>query len=672
MAQNENLNKEASQDTRLHLDSHDLKRASTNESTHSDQSSLAEKSFGVRRSELVMAQLNTWWLKGFFFLTIFIGMYIALMESNAIRVFTGYATDSYAQHSLMSTIGIIRGVVAAASLPFYARMSDTFGRFELFVVAIVFRIVGIIIQSQATDVQKYAAGVVLYGFGVAGMRILWQINLSDASTLKWRLAAIGVLSMTAIITTWSSGEVVDSLLKNHDWKFGIAMWAFTTPLVCVPYLLFFLGLLYKASRTDAWKQIKREQREDFNARHADAKRYDDEINASTTFAGRAVGHIKYSGIRTVEALYDIFWRVDFIGCLLIAVIFGLILVPLTLAGGTSLSGNGEKWRRASTIVPLVIGFCAIPLFVVWEIKITKNPMLPFKVMKNRGVWAAFLVGVFSTLITSIPNGYSYPVLFVGMNASETVATRTGQLNGFVEGIAMPILGYVLSKVKRTKMFVIFGNCVMFIAMGLFVHFRGSNDGYRAKYYRDGVAISMCIMGFASVFFNRVVFVSIQACTNHEYMAMVTALFAAFYQIGAAIGSAISGAIWTQDMYETIYNQMAALGVDTSLAKPAYQSPYKFIKDYAWGTDPRRAISMAYAEVQRKLSITGLCLCVPMLVWVLLLRDHRLVDSQNLDDEALLEEGKDTSRAAERAKSKVTFTDDKDIILDSVKRIFGRK
>lgn len=661
------IDKEVSQENKRISDTQELDVSSGNESTYEEKVILPEKSFGVRRSELVMEQLDSWWLKGLFFFFIFVSVYVGLMESTALGVFTGYATDSYNQHSLMSTIGVILSVMTAASLPFYARLSDTFGRLELFVVAIVFRIVGLIIQSQATDIQKYAAGSVLYGFGVPGMRVLWNINISDASALKWRVAAIGVLSMTQIITTWSSGEIVTLVLSRYDWKYGIAMWAFILPLACVPYFLLYLYMTIKASRGEAWKQINQEQRADFIARNPRAKRYDDEIKASTSFFGRAVGHLKYTGVRIIDALHVIFWKVDFIGCLLIVVIFGLILVPLTLAGGAR---RGERWKRASTIVPLVIGFCSIPLFVVWEMKITRAPMLPFVVMKNRGVWAAFLVGIFSTLITSLPNGYAYPVLLVGMNATPTVATRTGQLGSFVEGVSMPILGFIMSRVRRTKGFVLFGNCVMFIGMGLFVHFRGTNDGFRAKYFRDGVAVGMCITGFASLFFTRVVFVSIQACTNHEYMATVTALFASFFQIGGAIGRSITGAIWTQEMYQTIYDQMAKLNVDTSLALKAYQSPYEFVQKYAWGTEPRRAMSMAYAEVQRKLAITGLCLCVPMLLWVLLLRDHRLLDAQNLDDEAAI--NGPASDARHQVKSQVTFTNDKDYILDFVKRLVGRK
>lgn len=634
-------------------------------SSGTDTSSIVAKSFGIRKSELIMAQMTNWWMKGFFFFTIFIGMYIMMMENDAVRTFLSYATNSYKQHSLMSTIGIIRSVVAAASLPFFARLSDNFGRFELFIVALIFRIIGLLIQSQASDVQKYAAGTVFYGFGNAGMRILWQINLSDASSLRWRLVAIGVLSLQTIINTWSVGEVTSTLLERHSWSFGIALWAFTTPLVCLPYMLFFLFLIMKARRTDSWKQIRQEERDSFIEGSASAKRYHLEMLSDTTFAGKLKGHTKLFGVRLVQTLHAVFWKVDFIGCLLAALVFGFILVPLTLAGGIN-----SKWLRASTIVPLVIGFVLIPVFIVWEAKITKRPMVPFKVMKDRGIWAAFAIGIFSTLNTGMANDYAYPVLLVGMNASKVVAQRTPTLNYFVEGVTMPILGFVLSKVRRTKAFIIFGNFMLFIAMGLFVHFRGTNDGYRAKYYRDGVAIGMCFVGFAQVFIFRVVSVSVQSCTNHEYMATVTALFASFYQIGSALSSSVSGAIWTQDMYGTIRGRMEELNVDTSLATLAYQKPYDFIAKYAWGTDPRRAISLAYADVQKKMCIVGLCLCVPMLCFILLLRDNKLTDDQNLDDAAIDPEMGVT--AADRGKSRVIFDNDKDYILDFLKRLVGIK
>lgn len=627
---------------------------------------MAEKSLGIRKSELIISQLEGRWHRGLYFFFIFIGMYITTVDNYTINIFISYATNSYKQHSLMATIGTIGAVASAASMPFFARAADVFGRLELFVVAMICKVMGIIIQSQALDIQRYAAGAVFYAFGSSGTVIVWQLCVSDASTLKWRLMALAPLCMPVIINTWSVGDITDQLLARHGWEFGIALWAFTTPLVCLPYMLTHLHLMWKASKTSTWTQIANEKRQKFLDDSPTAKRFHDNILASTTWLEKLVARLKFISIHVAKKLVVILWEMDFIGFLLLAVVLGLLLVPLTLAGG-----DHFKWQQASTIVPLVMGFVTIPIFVIWESKLTKKPMLPFAVMKDRGVWAALCVGVFSTLITFMPGSYAYPVLLVGMNASVKIATRTAGLNQFTEGITVPVLGLMLTKVKRAKVFIIFGNFIMFIAMGLFVHFRGSNDGIRDKYYRDGVAIAMCISGVALATFYRLTSVSIQSCTNHEYMGPVTSIFATSYTIGIAFAKSISGAIWTQEMLGEITTRMINLNVDPSLAMIAYGSPYDFIAQYQWGSPERVAVSTAYAAIQRKLSIVGLCLCVPILVFILLLRNHKLVDSQNMDDEKQkLQNTDDEKNAAERETSQIIFKDDEDPILNFLRRPLG--
>lgn len=629
---------------------------------------IARKSYGIRRSELIISQMRNPWHKGLFFFTTFLGMYIVGVEYTTINVFVGYATNSYRQHSLMATIGTIGYVASAACMPFFARTADVFGRLEIFIVTLICKIMGIVIQSQATNIQRYAAGTVFYSFGSSGSVIIWQLCVSDASTLKWRLLALAPMCMPVIINTWSVGKITDQLLTKHGWLFGIALWAFTTPLVCIPFIVVYLHLILRARKTSTWAQIRKEERQKFLDDSATARRYDGEITAAETFFAKLRARTKYFFLHVGKKLIIILWDMDFIGCLLVAVILGLLLVPLTLSGGVK-----SKWKEASTIVPLVMGFVTIPIFAFWESKLAKRPLLPFELMKDRGVWAGFCVGIFSTLISFTPGSYAFPVLLVGMNASIEVATRTPALASFTEGIAVPIVGFILTKVKRSKAFIIFGNFLIFIAMGLFVHFRGSSDGIRAKYWRDGVAIAMCIAGVGLAMFYRLGTVSVQACTNHEYMAPVIAIFAASYTVGGGIAKSVSGAIWTNEMLPELVTQMKKMGVDTTLAMTAYATPYDFVFLYPWGTPERIAVSRAYAVIQRKLSIVGVCLCVPMLICILLLRDHKLVDSQNLDDErvklAITDEEKN---AAEREKSQIVFKNDKDYISDFLRKMVGLK
>lgn len=615
-------------------------------------SKSVEKSFGVRKSEILHKQYDTYLLKGIYFFFIFVAMYVHTTEGSVTDVFVGYATNSYKKHSLMSTVGIIKKVIGAASLPAYARLSDIFGRLELFCLSLVFRTVGLVIMSQAHDINRYAGGMVMYSLGNSGSRFLWQINLSDASSLKYRLLAICILNLPAIINTWASGSIVDSLLEKYSWLFGIAMWAFTFPLVCVPYLICSVHMRLKARKTEEWRQVCAEEKASTVSLNNRLARYQEDINngGSTIW-----GNIKKSFAIVLYWTKEAALRVDFIGCIIVILMLGLLLVPLTLAGGTE-----SKWNRASTIVPLVIGFCLIPTFVVWEMKVASHPLIPFQLLRDRGIWAAFCMGVLYTFISNMPNSYAYPVLLVGMNATPEVATRTPLLLHFVCALTLPVLGFILAKFRRTKPFILFGVMVWFIAMGLFVHFRGDNDGIKGKYYRDGVAVGMVLLGLGQGFFNRLVIVSAQACTNHEYMASVTAMFNAIYQIGGSFGKCVSGAIWTQTMYRTIKKHMVQLGQDPSLAKPAYDAPYDFIKDWGWGSLPRIAVVLAYAEVQKKLCIVGLCVCVPLLFFGLFLRDNRLSNAQSLEDD---EEGS----VDEKRKNKMLFNNDNDPIFNAMRK-----
>lgn len=652
---------------------HDSHRLSEELTTHKSASSAAsedskvyKKSFGVRKMEVMLDQLDNFPLKFLHIFGIFIGMYVSVVETKVTSVFVSYATESYKQHSLMSTISLIRTVVAASSLPAFARLSDIFGRFELFCFGLILRIVGLIVMSQASTIHKYAGGIVLYGCGFAGARILFQISAQDATSLRYRILGNAIVVCPTIITTWSSGQIVDQLLETRGWKFGIALWAFTFPLACVPYLVSYVIMKWKAIHTPEWQQLRAEEKESqVEMREYRAARDVALQNKKGKFA-RILTHLKFFGHYSKYKAVRAFWEVDFVACLFIVLIFGLILVPMMLAGGVH-----SQWKTAKIIVPLVLGFCCVPFFVLWELKFARTPLIPFPLLRDRGVWSGFIIAILSTFSSGVPNTYAYPVLLVGMNASKVVATRTPQLSGFVSSLVLPVLGFVVLKVRRTKGFILFGCCVLFIAMGLFVHFRGDNDGIRDKYFRDGLAIAFVIEGFASGFFMRPVGISIQTCTNHEYMATVSALFASIYNIGGACAKCVAGAIWTQKMYPTIVKHMKELGVNPELAKNAYKQPYKFITTAKWGTPARRAVALAYAEVQKQLCIVALCLVVPLFFFAFFLRDHRLGDHQSLEDELVEEKGQ---TAAERRKEHVVFTNDDDIILRYLKKVFtfGRK
>lgn len=104
------------------------------------------------------------------------------------------------------------------------------------------------------------------------------------------------------------------------------------------------------------------------------------------------------------------------------------------------------------------------------------------------------------------------------------------------------------------------------------------------------------------------------------------LYLATYNIGSALGSCVSGAIWSQRLPKEIEK---AIGGNATLANEIYGSPYTWIITNPVGTTDRDAVDHAYQRVQRILCIVGICLCVPLIVFSLLLKNPRLTNEQSL-------------------------------------------
>lgn len=548
--------------------------------------------YAVRKIEILTGQWAHPALKVLFFFFIFLVAYAYGLDGNVRYVFQATAASSYSLHSLYATVNVIRAVVAAASQFAYARLSDSFGRLQLLIVSVLFYVVGTIICSQAYDIQRYAGGSVLYQIGYSGLMIILQLIIMDSTPLNWRMVCSFVPALPFIINTWISGDVTEAI--GTRWSWGIGMWAFIIPLACLPMIVSMLHMEWTARRSPEWKELKQSREDDPD-------------------------HVQVSWI---TYFIDLFHQLDVIGLLLVVVVFGLILVPLTIAGGVQ-----EQWKHAKIIAPLVIGFVCIPIFAVWEAKFAVNPLLPATLLKERGVWSALIIGVFINFVWYMPNDYMYTVLVVAVNESVKLATRITSLYSFVSVITGTFVGFLVVYIRRLKALIIFGVCMWFVANGLLVYYRSGTESH------SGIIGALCLMGFGAGFFTYATQASIQSCTSHKHMAVVTAAYLSSYNIGSAVGAAVSGAVWTQLLYKKLLTRLG----DETLATTAYGSPFEFIAEHPWGTPIRMEMVAAYNQVQRILCIIGLCCVVPLFIASFLLRNYRLDSKQSLDGVELFED-----------------------------------
>lgn len=540
----------------------------------------AKKSYGVQKVEILNKQYSSLANKAMIFVSIFLMAYVYRLDAMVRKTFTAHAINSYRTHSLISTVGVVRSVSAAASMPIYSRLSDAVGRIELIVCAVVLYVIGTIVCSQATDVTRYAAGMILYQFGLSGLAILFKIISADFSSLNWRLFCTLVSASPYIINTWISGNVASTIGVKH-WSWGIGMWAIWLPIATLPLVCCFLHMTYRAKRNGDWKELK-------------------------ALEGRSF-----------KALLKFIWEdLDIIGVLSFTLILGLILTPFTLAGG-----EHRKWKTARVIVPLVLGFVMIPVFIVWERKFAAKPICPEKLFKKKSVIVGLCIGVLIDFVWQIQGEYLYTILVVAVNESVRSATRINSLYSFSTTISGLIVGLIVVYVRRLKFFIIGGTCIWMIALGIMVKYRGGLSSH------GGVIAGQVLLGVGSGLFTHSTQALLQALVSHEVMSTVTMLYSASYYVGSAIGSSISGAVWTQALPHQINKRIA----NATIAKMAYKAPLSFIVKNKWGTPGREALVEAYRHVQKILIVISLCFCVPIVCLAVLLDDPVLENVQAKED-----------------------------------------
>lgn len=616
------------------LETNSFKESKVQSVSTNDSSESTTKSLGVRKAELLADQYPTLMLKLAFFFTIFLVAYAYYIESIIRNKLTAYAASSMQNHALQSTVGIVLDVVSVVSQPLTARLSDRFGRIELIIVAILFHTVGTIIQCQSTTLEAFAAGAAIYQAGYRGFVLLVRIIIADHTTLNWRLAATMIPILPVIINTWVSGDVMASIYPAHSWNYGIGIWAFIFPLACIPMLGCLVHMWFKARKSSEWIQLKETSK------------------SEVKFASWNDNIVK-----------NIFWEMDVLGFILLMAMSGLILVPFTLAGGVA-----DQWDQAKVIAPLVIGVVLLPIFIFHEVKVAKVPMFPSVLMKDKGIVAGLFIGIFAFLIWPLAFEYLYSILVIGLNSSVKAATRITSLYSFTMVITGQIFGLLVVKLRRLKPFIIFGICCWVGSMAILYNFRGAAPTEAEGAIR-GIIGGVCFMGFGMAFINMPTQVLLTASTSHEYMAIVISLYSSFHSIGSAIGSSISGGLWTNKLYDSIVEEFDAIDVSEKLAAKAYKDPFAFIKKYTWRTPERDAIVESYSQIQRLLSIVGLSLTFVLLISSLFLNNPRLESVQSIDEYEGEGEG---SREGNGEKDGKKEKDVYERAVDGFKSVIGRK
>ncbi|GKT83699.1 major facilitator superfamily transporter [Colletotrichum tofieldiae] len=507
-----------------------------------------DASAGVAQTDTVAEQISNAervWL----FFGIFLVGYAYGLDSQVRGTYQPYATSGLNLHSSHSTINVLRSVVAVASQPTAAKIADIYGRFETISAAILFYVVGTALEASATSVELFCVGAILYQIGWTCIVLLLEVLVADFSSMRSRVFFSYIPAIPFVFNTWISGNVTAAVLRVLSWRWGIGMWAIILPVCSIPLLTSLYSFGQRSRKCEP---------------HPESKR----------------------------AAVNLFHQLDAVGLIILIAAFSFTLAPLTLAGGTV-----SHWRSPGILTPLALGLVCIPAFIFWERRYAQVPLIPFRLLKDRGVWSALAVRSLLNFAWSTQGNYLYTVLVVAFDFSIETATRILSFFSFFGVFSGVLVGVVIYKIRRLKGIII-----------------------------AGLIAAQIIMGLAGGLFAYPTQASIQASADREHVAVVTSLYLSVFNVGSALGNCLSGALWTQLLYPSL-QQNLAFQPNATLAQAVYNSPFSTIEHYPIGGKIRDAIIDSYKDVQRLLCIAGLCICVPMVGFALVLRNPRLSEER---------------------------------------------
>lgn len=263
---------------------------------------------------------------------------------------------------------------------------------------------------------------------------------------------------------------------------------------------------------------------------------------------------------------------------------------------------------------LVLGFVFLIAFGLTERFVAPVPFLPWEILASRTVLGACLLDASYQIAFYCWNDYYTSYLQVVYGTSISTAGYISSIFDVVSGVWLLVVGLLIKKTGRFRWLLWAAVPLYMLGVGLMIYFRkpGWSLGYSIM-----CQIFIAFGGGTMIIVQQV---AVLAAADHNNVASVLALLGVFGYIGGAIGSSISGAIWTHTLpgnlqrllpadaladWETIYDSL-----DVQLS-------------YERGTAIREAIALAYADSQSKMLIAGTAIMSLSLIWMFLIRDIKL-------------------------------------------------
>ena len=492
------------------------------------------------------------------------------LDNSTVYIYNNYSTSAFSALSELSTLSTATTIVFAVVKPPLAKISNIIGRGQNYVLTISLYILGYILMASATDINRYAAGLVFYTMGQSGTNLMNDVTTADITSARWRGFAIGLLFWPYLITPWVSAYIVDSVVapRGIGWRWGIGMFAILMPF-CASFII--TTLLY--------------------------------------YQHRAAKMHLVPAPRQRMTVYEFCSQIDLGGIVLLVAGLALLLIPLTLA-----ATSPHQWRTPYLDALIALGGLLLIALPLYEAYVAVNPVVPLYYFKNRTIVLCLVLIAADSLGFSCTHTYLYSWGSVAHNLSARVDTFYIQTNGVTQCLCAILAGLVMAKTRSFKYLAIAGAVIRTVGYGIMLRLRGANNGNAELF------VVQAVQGIGSGIVQGVLLVPAQISVPHAQLAQITALVITTSFVGSSIGACIAGGIYTNTLKGALRSRLGSAANET-LIDTLYNSITGEIP--VWGTVERTAINMAYSDVLRYMTYTALGSSIPALFLTWLFPNLRL-------------------------------------------------
>ncbi|OAQ31158.1 MFS general substrate transporter [Linnemannia elongata AG-77] len=478
-----------------------------------------------------------------------LGLFLSSLDQTIVAVCTTKIANDFDSLDEIPWVGTTYLLTSTTVQPLYGRFSDIFGRKTTYLFAIFVFLIGSALCGASQNMTMLIISRGLSGIGAGGILSTAMIIVAGLVSLrdrgKYQGLFGGIFAVSSVI-----GPLLGGVFSDHaTWR-----WAF---FINLPIGAITLAVIVKLLH---------------------------------------LPHAKGSFKEKVK-------RIDALGA--ITLIIGLTLVLLALNWG----GSTHPWNSGLIIGLFCGGFAVLFVFCMIEWKQAAEPIIPFRLFKNRTNVAVFASSFF--LGTGFFGIMFFMPLYFQIVRQESATTAGLEMLPLVAGMMFSSIssGNMISRWGQYRPFIWAGFILATTGIGLLTLLqvdsnRGSQIGFMLII---GLGLGLCV---------QTVMVAIQSAVHMKDIAVATANTAFFRTVGSVMGVAIIGTVFNNGVHKHLGPIIAIHPEVAAVIQNSYLAP-------SFGPVVERQILEAYMEALRSAFTVSIPLMGVGFLCSLFIEHHKL-------------------------------------------------